>query len=486
MRRRLDIPLWSGAVVMAAIIGCQSGRPPATADLADEDAPPPPQTLSRFNVPIEYDFTPIMATVERVVPKTFGSLSQVRDVPNDTRRKYAFEARRGPFTAFVVGSQVHLRTTLSYAARGYYKPPLGPTMSAGCGTGSQRPRIVVELITPITLDSTWRLKSRARVGKIERASTRSEDQCQVSILRLDVTDKVEEAARTALTGQLPEINKRIGAVSLASQASGWWSSLNKPIRLRDDVWLLLHPARLRLGRITGAKRVLTIEAGVDAYPKIITGAEPAVVMSPLPALAGVAGGGGFNIVLDGNIGYATISQTLTSVMRGKTIGVKGREISIDSIHASGRSRGRIELAVTFSGDATGTINFAGTPKYDARISEILVPDLDYDLDTENNLIDAVAWVKSDDLRATMREKARISVAPVIDRGRQLLSAGLNRTIGTSLTLTATVDSVAVHELYVRRPGIIVRAAALGTAKVAVRRQPIAGRRGATKGVTKSR
>jgi hypothetical protein len=482
MRRRLDIPHRArclGALALATIAGACQPRSSSVGDLADQDAPPPPQTLSRFYVPIEYDFTPVMATVERVVPRKFGSMAQVRDVPNDTRRKYAFEATRGPFTAFVVGSQVHLRTTLSYTARGFYKPVIGPTVSAGCGSDKVRPRIVVELITPLTLDSTWHLKSRARVGTITRASKRSEDQCQVSVLRLDVTDKVEEAARTALTAQLPEINKRIAGVSLANQAAGWWTSLNKPIRLRDDVWLLLHPAKLRLGKITGAKRTLTIEAGVDAYPKIVTGAEPAVVMSPLPALAGVASAGGFNIVLDGNIGYATISTTLTDLLGGKTIGVKGREIVVDSVRAAGRSRGRIELAVTFSGDAEGTIHFAGTPKFDAQAGEILVPDLDYDLDTDNGLVAAVAWVKSDDLRTMMRDKARIPVAPVLDRGRQLLTSGLNRTIGTSLTLSADVDSVAVHDLYVRRPGIVVRAAALGSAKVAVRQQA-APRRATTK------
>lgn len=482
MLRRLDIPCRArclGTLVLAVIVGACQPRSPAVSDLADQDPPPPPQTLSRFNVPIEYDFTPVMATVERVVPRTFGSIAQVRDVPNDSRRKYAFEARRGPFTAFVVGSQVHLRTTLSYIARGYYKPVLGPTVSAGCGSDKQRPRIVVELVTPLTLDSTWHLKSRARVGRIARASTKSEDQCQVSVLRLDVTDKVEEAARTALTAQLPEINKRIAGVSLVNQATGWWTSLNKPIRLREDVWLLLHPAKLRLGKITGTKRTLVIEAGVDAYPKIVTGTEPAVIMSPLPALAGVASADGFNIVLDGNIGYSTISSTLTDLLRGKTIGVKGREIIVDSVRAAGRSGGRIELAVAFRGDAEGTINFAGTPKYDAALGEILVPDLDYDLETDNGLVAAVAWVKSDDLRAMMRDKARIPVAPVLDRGRQLLTSGLNRTIGTSLRLSADVDSVAVHDLYVRRPGIVVRAAALGSAKVAVRQQ-VAPRPAATK------
>ena len=469
MKRRLS------AAMLIVASACQPIGSRSPVDLADEDPPPPPQTLSRFNVPIEYDFTPVMTTVERVVPKTFGSLDSVKQVPGDDRRHYAFEATRSPFTAFVSGSQVHLRTTLSYAARGYYKPLVGPTVSAGCGSDKKRPRLMVELVTPLTLDSTWHLKSKAKLAAVERASDKPEDQCKVSIIRLDVTDKVVDAARKGLEAQLPQIDKRIAAVSLKDHAVDWWAALNRPIQLRDAIWLKLQPARLRLGKITGAKRVLTIQAGVDAYPRIFSGAEPAIVSSPLPALAGAPGKEGFDIVIDGNIDYPTVSKTLTALLAGKTVTTSGGAVTIDSIAASGRPGGRIELTLTFSGASRGVLQLHGSPVYERTIGEIQIPDLDYDLDTDNTIVDAVAWVKSDDLRALLRDKARIPVAPVLDRGREILKSGLNRTIGNAITLSATVDSVDVRELYVRRPGIIVRAAARGKAKVAVLKKKPTGR-----------
>jgi hypothetical protein len=460
MKRRVS-------ALILVVVACQPGGSRSPADLVDVDPPPPPQTLSRFNVPIEYDFTPVMATVERVVPKSFGSLDSVRQVPDDPRRHYSFEATRGPFTAFVVGSQVHLKTTLSYAARGYYKPVVGPTVSAGCGSATQRPRLNVELVTPLTLDSSWHLKSKAQIASVARASNQAIDQCKVSVVRLDVTDKVVDAARKGLEAQLPQIDRRIAAVSLKDHAVDWWAALNRPIRLHDAIWLKLQPARLRLGKITGAKRVLTIQAGVDAYPQIISGAEPAIVASPLPSLRGVPRADGFDIVIDGSIDYLTVSKTLTALLQGKTVTSGGRTVSIDSITASGRSGGHLELTLAFGGDATGTLMLHGTPTYERSLGEIQIPDLDYDLDTNDNLVVALAWVRSDDLRAMLRDRARIPVAPVLDRGRAILTAGLNRTLGTAITLSAKVDSVEVRDLYVRRPGIIVRAAAHGRAKVAV-------------------
>ncbi|HXC25797.1 MAG TPA: DUF4403 family protein, partial [Gemmatimonadaceae bacterium] len=126
------------------------------------DAPPPPPPLaeSRFNVPLQYDFTQILGIVERVVPKTFGSLDSLHLVGDDDRKKYAYVATRGPFTAWADGANMHLQATLSYAARGWYKPILGPTVSAGCGDDStSRPRIIIEMVTPLTLTPAWHLQS---------------------------------------------------------------------------------------------------------------------------------------------------------------------------------------------------------------------------------------------------------------------------------------------------------------------------------------
>jgi len=52
----------------------------------------------------------------------------------------------------------------------------------------------------------------------------------------------------------------------------------------------------------------------------------------------------------------------------------------------------------------------------------------------------------------------------------LLLKGLNRQVGKVLTLSATVDSVAVKGLYVTRSGLVVRGEASGKAGVLVRQQ----------------
>ncbi len=463
------------AVMAMAVSACREGRAPAVPARAVASvessvmAPlPPPPTVSRFDVPLSYDFTQVLKTVERVVPTTFGSLADVKSMGNGDRKHYAYVATRGPFTAFARGGEVHLRTVLTYTARGSFKPPIGPSMSATCGASGERPRIVAELVAPVTLTANWHLRSKARIATLAPASTAPRDRCRISFLSIDVTERVLEAARKGIEARLPAINEKVGAVDLTARATGWWNHLNAPIRLADGVWLLLQPEQLRLKGVRGEGHTLTVAAGLDAFPLVVTGARPARVAPPLPPLGNDTGAAGFHVALEGTIDYATASRALTSQLRDKTVAIAQRTVRVGAVTASRRGDGRLGLKVAFTGDAVGDAQFVGTPRVNRATDQIVVSDLDFDLATNSTLVNAYAWLRSDVLLAFFRERARLPSAPVIAQGTRLIEQGLNRTVGGVLTLAGRVDSLVVLGVYVEPRGLTVRALVTGDATVAVR------------------
>jgi hypothetical protein len=415
----------------------------------------------------------MLRVVDRAVPTTFGSMDSIRMIGTDERRHYAFEAARGPFTAFADGSELHLRATVTYQVRGYYKPVIGPTVSAGCGgdVARDRPRLVVELAAPITLTPQWHLASHARLVRILPASSESRDHCDATILHRDLTPRVVEAARAALTARLPDIDRRVGAVDLRDHFVEWWALLGRPIPLADGVWLLLAPERLRIGGVTGRDRVLVVPVSLDAHPRIVTGrSAPVVATPPLPPLAHDTVGSGFHIAMDGFVDYGTASRALEAVLGGRAAVEAGRTLTIQHVVLTPAAKGRVALTVTIAGDANGTLRFVGTPGYDRRGNVLAVPDLDYDLDVDSRLLSTFAWLRSDALRASFRQRARVPASAALGRARALLLEGLNRSLGDAVTLAATVDSVAVRGRYVTRDGLVVRAEATGHAAMTVRPQ----------------
>jgi hypothetical protein len=460
---------------LSLVAACSREAPPVARPVIDEAAPPPPPAeQSRFSVPLEYDFTSILRIVERAVPLKFGSIDSVHQVGDDSRRHFAFEAERGPFTAFAQGNLVHLEATLAYAVRGFYKPFIGPTLSAGCGGRiDERPRIVVELATPLTLTSNWHLASQARLVRITPASTDQRDRCDVSLLRRDITPRVIEAATSGITGHLADIDKKIGEIDLQKRFAEWWRLLERPIRLTDGVWLLLGPDELAMGRVRGTGRVLRVPVTLAAHPRIVTLAPtdtPRVDTIALPALGRDSSAGGFHISIDGLIDYEAASAAVAKALARRKFSQAGKTVTVDTAFLTPAARGRLALSITFSGDAKGTLRFLGGPTYDPARHELRVPDLDYDLATDNQLINTYAWLKSDELRAMFRQRAHVPVGPAIERGKKLLLLGLNRKIGSAMTLSATVDSVAVKGVFVTRSGIVVRGIARGQAGVVVRQR----------------
>ncbi|CAN5386320.1 DUF4403 family protein [soil metagenome] len=456
-------------IPFALLVGCTRESPSVLPEPPDIAPSPAAARASRLSVPLQYDFTSILRLVDSIVPKKFGSMDEIKQMGDNDHRHYAFEAVRGPFTAFADGNLLHLRSTLTYQARGYMKPVIGPTFSAGCGGGKDDPRLVVELATPLSLTDDWHLASRARVVSVKPASAEQRDHCDVSILHKDVTLQVVDAARAGLTGQLSMIDRKIAGVDLTGHVTEWWGMLLKPIQLAPEVWVVLSPKRLSIGRVQGHSKVLTVPVSLEANPMIVTGrTAPVVVTTAVPPLGRDSLADGYHIVMDGVVDYGTASRELTAALSAKTFTESGHTVSISSVTILPQAKGRLGVSAVFAGDANGTVHLSGTPRIDHAHNLIMVPDLDFDLQTDNPVLKSYTWLKSDALRTQLRARARIGAAPVLARGKSLLLEGLNRKIGDALTMTATVDSVAVLGLFVTRDGLVVRAEARGQAGVSVK------------------
>jgi hypothetical protein len=464
----LDRAAWSLAA-MVILHGCTREAPSMQPAPPDAAPAPAPARASRLSVPLQYDFTSVLRLVDSIVPRKFGSMDEVKQMGDNDHRHYAFEAVRGPFSAFADGNLLHLRATLTYQARGFIKPVIGPTFSAGCGGGQDGPRLVVDLATPLTLTENWHLASRARVVSVASASNAPRDHCDVSILHKDVTAQVVDAARAGLTGQLPMIDRKIASVNLTDHVAEWWGMLLKPIQLSPDIWVVLAPKRLSIGRMQGHSKILTVPVSLEANPTIVTSrTEPVVAVTAVPPLGRDAASDGYHIVMDGVVDYGTASRELTAALSARSFTQSGHTVSISSVTIVPQPKGRLGVSVVFAGDAKGTVHLSGTPRIDHAHDQIVVPDLDFDVQTDDALLKSYTWLKSDALRKELRSRARIATAPALEKGRSLLLEGLNRKIGSALTMTATVDSVAVLGLFVTRDGLVVRAEAHGQAGVSVK------------------
>ncbi|MCU0633290.1 MAG: DUF4403 family protein [Gemmatimonadaceae bacterium] len=443
--------------------------PPAIVTDLPDTVPPLPESV--VEAPIAYDLEPALAQLDRAVPRQLGDLSDRHTVPSNRRMSVAWEATRSPFRVALEDSVVTISTTLTYGGRGWYKPVIGPEVSGGCD-GEARPRLRVSLVSAVSIDSAWRLQSRTRVARVAPVSNTERDRCQVTLFKIDVTERVVAAARTALRKELRALDREIGRIVVRDRVERWWQAMARPIRLRDSLWLSVQPRRVALDRIETDSMSVVAMVILAAEPRIRTGPRPPDPEPPLPSLQRARSRGSIlYATLEGLLDYEAASAELTRRLGGRRVSIGGREVRLTSLTFTGIGAGRVALGVGFTGDARGRIWLTGTPRYDSTSRVLTVPDLSYDAGSATLLVRGIEWLKGIELRDFLRAQARLPVDALMEQARVLTERAMNRQLTDGVDLVTTIAQGAVIDVRATRRTIIIRARAEGQSGLMITRAP---------------
>ena len=454
-------------------------EPSVTADL--------PDTLQQTQrsvviAPIVFDLAPAIARFETDVPRRFGSMDRRLRADSTSRTSVAFTATRSPFRVRVEGAEIIIETVLEYEGRGWYKPPIGPEVSAGCGGGENpKPRLLVRIVSTPSLTPQWGLRTQTR-AEVTRFSEEPRDECHVSVLKIDVTDKVVAAAGEEMTRLLARLDRHVARVDLRERIESIWRTMEGPIRLTDGVWLLIRPSAARLESLGGGGDSLVAVVRLEVRPKIVSGLRPQErpLLTPLPPLgeatdradgegAEALSGREFRIVLEGIFSYDTATALMRKALLGKAIRVVGRRVRIEDVTLSGIGSGRVALGVTFSGGVQGRLFLTGTPRLDLVRRQLAVPDLDFDIGSTDLLTHGLSRWRGDAVRDFLRAKAIIPDSAALGGVERLAEHGMNRELTSGVRLEATLGGARGVAVSATREHLIVRALAGGQARLAIDR-----------------
>ena len=431
----------------------------------------PSMPVSVVDAPISYALEPALIALEQSVPRRFGNLDKRMKIPSNARREVAFAATRTPFLVKFDGQKLTLTTTVSYTGRGWYNPMIGPTLSASCGTNDSPPRLNVVLTTDISLSPAWILESRSTVSSLRAASTDARDACLVTFLKIDVTDQVIRAVRPLLASKLPALDRKIAAFDVRKRVEKWYGMLQRPIRVRDSLWLELSPEQLRLGEFSLQDSALVATIRLYAHPRLTAGPQPTDPKTPLPLLSPALRevGDSARIRIEGLLPYDVLSSTLSRELTGRKFRRFSRSVRLDSIAVSPLDDGRVVLAVRVSGDITGTAYLVGTPQLDRVTRSLIVPDLDFDVSTSNALVQGLAWLRKGDMVVQLRKQARVPLDTILEETRAKVESALNRDLTSGVELSGTVRTGKLLDVLVHPRWLVVQAEVAGTLALAIDR-----------------
>jgi hypothetical protein len=449
-------------------------EPRVVADSLDVMPAVPASTVEAL---VTYNLSTAVDSLEAAVPRNYGDIEQRLPIASNKRASFAFAVSRSPFRVRVSGQTVSISADVEYRGRVWYRPPIGPEWSAGCGTGGLAPRVRATLASTGRLTPAWQLRTSTRVLRLEPYSDEPRDRCRLTVLRIDATDRVIQATRSMLDQNLEKFDEAVSRWPVRAKFVKLWEQLQRPIRLTEGVYLEINPYAARLASVGAMGDTVMARLNMIASPRIVTGAQ-SDSPRPLPPLQ--AAGDSANaahVAVEASFTYPVASALLRHALVGRSIVQGGHRIRIRDVQLTGIGGGRVALGVTLAGHVRGRLYFTGTPSLDPENHQVNVPDLDYDVGTEQMLVQGFAWLRGVDIRSFLRDRARLPDSAAIGKLRGLAENGINRTLAPGVTLSGWIYDARGTSVRATTREIRLRAVADAEFKLAIDRVPtLRGRR----------
>ncbi len=449
------------ACLLLVITGCggdsfEAPPPVMMTGVVEDSLPPVPP--SRLEIPVRYDLKPGLDWLQSEVPDTIGNIEDKLAVKGNDRLHIAYQIEREPFHLGVEGRTITLSSVLHYQGRGWYNAPILPEVSASCGTGDDdvQPRARVTLKVTGRIEDNWRFRTKSALKAVPLTET-ERDQCEVTVAKIDVTEKVLSAAEGALQGELKKVDRQIAAYPLRKTVEGVWGTIQKPLRLTDSLWLLINPVSMRFLPPTTVGDTLLFQVGLEANPRIVGGARPDSSTNPLlPPDRSEAPPPELLILSEGRLPYDVAEDILSKALAKTKIKVGKRTMSIRHLKPTPLGDGRVVVALTVSGAANGTLYAVGRPQIDSA-GVLTMPDLIIDAGTTDALTGALAWLASTDaVTEKLREAIRVNLAPTIEKARLLAEENMNRELAPGLFLQTTLTSATPIGVWAAPDALVAR------------------------------
>lgn len=480
---------------IALLSGCsafdeQLVRPPAPEPLPAVQPRLTSLPHSMISVPIYLDLSAVLRQTndETVVPKKFDHWGTY--IKSSKGADYKYYAELDPFTfessrpapSIVVDTGRGLRdwwggiaphgSSVLMTAPLRYKIGANPhAQTAGlpvqCGEGSEWPRRA-------TVDGNVGLGITPKydvAASLVGVAVKYVDHCAIRLADFDPAQEVLQRVTDGVRGGLSRAVAPISTLTIKSQMEQAWSALRTPIQLEQDMWLQLNTDKVGQSGVFKGGPVVESEIQVVANPVIVLGTEPAAMVATLPPLEMQPVPSGFHVGADVQLDYAALSQTLANRIKGKQIQVKGDVIRITNATISNHGGNRVVLRIDFNGEAYGHVYMIGKPSMNLLTQSVFIGDIQWDSATEKRLLEVSSWLHNASFRELVADNAVFGVTPSTDRIKNLLVAALNRSLGPTVSLRGSVESVQGVDVFAAADGLHVQAMSEGTLGVTVGVKP---------------
>jgi hypothetical protein len=402
------------------------------APVAVQPMAPPVPVVSYVNIPVSIPLASLQAQLDAAIERTHGvepfhAQLNGGSAPPACGVDAGYAVERDGLVLGASNGAVVTTVPVRYWLKARKQVPCpGETIEASCGAEGEDPRraqIAWETRMEILPDLSTRVQSTPR-------PVVAEDRCVLQPFGLDITAPLTAAFDSALRKWTPEVDRRVSAVlDLRQRMQAAWLRMSEPREIQQGVWLAWKPEGIGIVPIVVDAEAVTTGIQLRVRPAVVVGAKPDAAQAPMPPAYSASPDDAFGLQLPIQVQSAYVQEKLDHALGiregGMPVSVGNVSTRIVAAEITG-SGAQVQVRVQFAGDVSGTALLAGTPVYDPGTRDLMFPDLDYTLDSDQFLLKSANLVAHSQVRDRLRQRFTIDLGSRIDELRAGLESLLNR------------------------------------------------------------
>jgi len=422
----------------------------------------PISPVSIIEIPVRLSLDPLTKAAEKTLPQQAGNWRTWKDWHGI---KSQYRAWRGPLSITVSGDVLLVQAHIRYWIRAHKKVLGAINLKGSCGINEPPRQALIGMQVRLGWGPDWTVRPEFRI-----LPTRFLDRCEMTIANIDVTPLVEKEFRKQMQKSLRAALRTLapGMNTIQKQAQRSWFLLQEPVELGEDNWLMFRPVGVALSGITGRGNNIDAHLAVALQPALVTGAEPAGKLVPLPPLERYyPRSSGLNLHLGVNLDFATLNQGFSNTLAGQSFDINGQKTGIKKFILAGSGqeiRARVELV----GEVAGTVELRARLVYKAEEQKLELQDLTFDYDAKNSTMALLAETFHEYIRQALDSAANQALAQHLDLLSERLETALEKIMPAGVLLDMSALQLRSLQIHIVQQSVRMDGAATGSARLMLR------------------
>jgi len=417
-------------LVMLMLIACERIKPkPPQGTSIDSTLVIP---LSTINVPVDYEVAKLEEMVNKKIEGVFFDQGLKLNDKEDSL--YLQLEKRSDIKLSWDEKTLSYSFPLNVSAR--FKKTI-----AGLKLKNSEPvhtQLTLYISSEIGLDNRWNLKTKSTIKKIKWIM---DPQLNLAFVRVNLRKLVENMIHKnedKLLSRLDHVLSNV--VDMRKVVSKLWLDLQKPIRINKkglEIWLKAEAKNMSARFADKGSGLITLEVELKAFVQTILDDEaiPASNTTLPPFKRKDNDSTGLAIFVLSKIPFHLVNKILNRELDGKTLAAKGYSTTIKKIDVYGTAKG-FAMKLKVRGDVDGQLYVTAIPGYDTLDARLYANHFNFDIDSENALINSADWLLHDNALDTIKKVLVVDLQPYVDALPYLIVQAVDRgKVGEKIDLT---------------------------------------------------